>query len=107
MSKETVPVASIPVLRGRKVMLHFDRTVKRNAERVPSRDQVADLHRERDAIHLEPRSQERKSGSGIMDNKIAAIIEAIPQVLEPPSSPRREIGFDVHESSPRYARRRQ
>lgn len=36
------------------------------------------------------------------DEDIAAIIEAIRQLLEPPAKPIREIGFHVRESSPRY-----
>ena len=42
---------------------------------------------------------------GTHDDEIAAIIEAIRQLIAPTSKPRREIGFHVRESSPRYGRR--
>jgi hypothetical protein len=37
---------------------------------------------------------------------IAAIIEAIRQLIAPEKRPRREIGFHVRETAPRYGRRR-
>ncbi len=40
------------------------------------------------------------------DEEIAAIIEAIRQLLEPPAKPPREIGFHVRERSPRYGARK-
>ena len=45
---------------------------------------------------------------GKHDAEIAAIIEAIRQLMAPPEKPHREIGFHVRERSPRYrvARRR-
>lgn len=39
---------------------------------------------------------------GQHDGEIAAIIEAIRQLMAPPDKPRREIGFHVRESTPRY-----
>lgn len=39
---------------------------------------------------------------GEHDEEIAAIIDAIRQLLAPPPKPRREIGFHVRETSSRY-----
>jgi hypothetical protein len=43
---------------------------------------------------------------GKHDDEIAAITEAIRQLIAPRSKPRREIGFHVRESSPRYGTRK-
>lgn len=43
---------------------------------------------------------------GKHDEDIAAIVEAIRQLLAPPAKPRREIGFHVRETAPRYRTRR-
>src|ERR1044071_2735313 len=42
---------------------------------------------------------------GKHDEEIAAIIDAIRQLMTPPAKPRREIGFHVRESAPRYRTR--
>ena len=42
---------------------------------------------------------------GKHDEEIAAIIEAIRQLMAPPKKPRREIGFHVREKAPRYGTR--
>lgn len=42
---------------------------------------------------------------GKHDEDIAAIIDAIRQLMAPPEKPRREIGFHVRESTPRYRTR--
>jgi len=42
---------------------------------------------------------------GKHDDEIAAIIDAIRQLMTPPKKPAREIGFHVRESSPRYGTR--
>ena len=42
---------------------------------------------------------------GKHDEEIAAIIDAIRQLMAPPKKPAREIGFHVRESSPRYGTR--
>ena len=39
---------------------------------------------------------------GKHDAEIAAIIDAIRQLMAPPEKPRREIGFHVREKPPRY-----
>jgi len=39
---------------------------------------------------------------GKHDDEIAAIIDAIRQLMAPPEKPRREIGFHVRERAPRY-----
>jgi hypothetical protein len=43
---------------------------------------------------------------GKHDDEIAAIIEAIRQLMAPPSKPKREIGFHVRETAPRYRTRK-
>jgi hypothetical protein len=42
---------------------------------------------------------------GKHDDEIAAIIDAIRQLMTPPEKPRREIGFHVREKAPRYRTR--
>lgn len=42
---------------------------------------------------------------GKHDDEIAAIIDAIRQLMAPPEAPRREIGFHVREKAPRYGTR--
>jgi len=42
---------------------------------------------------------------GKHDEEIAAIIDAIRQLMAPPEKPRREIGFHVRENAPRYRTR--
>jgi ORF6N domain-containing protein len=42
---------------------------------------------------------------GKHDDEIAAIIDAIRQLMAPPEKPRREIGFHVREKTPRYRAR--
>jgi ORF6N domain len=49
---------------------------------------------------------ELEKSVGQHDEKIGAIIEAIRQLMLPPEKPRREIGFHVRESAPRYRRRK-
>jgi hypothetical protein len=39
---------------------------------------------------------------GKHDDEIAAILDAIRQLMKPPEKPRREIGFHVREKAPRY-----
>ena len=43
---------------------------------------------------------------GKHDEEIGAIIEAIRQLMAPPEKPRREIGFHVRETPPRYGTRK-
>jgi hypothetical protein len=43
---------------------------------------------------------------GKHDEEIGAIIEAIRQLMAPPEKPRREIGFHVRETTPRYGTRK-
>ncbi len=43
---------------------------------------------------------------GKHDDKIADILEAIRQLITKPESPKREIGFHVHETAPRYRTRK-
>jgi hypothetical protein len=43
---------------------------------------------------------------GKHDDKIDAILEAIRQLMAPPTKPRREIGFHVRETAPRYGKRK-
>jgi len=48
---------------------------------------------------------ELESRVGKHDDEIAAIIDAIRQLMAPPAKPRREIGFHVREKTPRYGAR--
>jgi hypothetical protein len=43
---------------------------------------------------------------GKHDEEIGAIIEAIRQLMAPPEKPKREIGFHVRETAPRYRTRK-
>jgi hypothetical protein len=43
---------------------------------------------------------------GKHDHRIDAILEAIRQLMRPPEKPRREIGFHVRETAPRYRTRK-
>ena len=45
---------------------------------------------------------ELESRVGKHDEEIAAILEAMRQLMAPPEKPRREIGFHVSEQAPRY-----
>jgi ORF6N domain-containing protein len=49
---------------------------------------------------------ELKQRVGKHDDEIAAIIDAIRQLMAPPEKPRREIGFHVREKAPRYRMRK-
>ena len=44
---------------------------------------------------------------GKHDQEIGAIIDAIRQLMAPPAKPRRETGFHVRETAPRYRTRTQ
>lgn len=54
---------------------------------------------------LRQRFSELESRVGKHDEEIAAIIDAIRQLMAPPEKPRREIGFHVREKTPRYRTR--
>ena len=49
---------------------------------------------------------ELESRVGKHDNEIAAIIDAIRQLMAPAAKPKREIGFHVRETAPRYRARK-
>jgi ORF6N domain-containing protein len=55
---------------------------------------------------LAKRFSELEKRVGKHDEEISAIIEAIRQLIAPENKPRREIGFHVRESSPRYGTRK-
>ena len=55
---------------------------------------------------LAKRFAELETRVGEHDDEITAIIDAIRQLMAPPNKPRREIGFHVRETSPRYGIRR-
>lgn len=55
---------------------------------------------------LAKRFSELETRVGKHDDEIAAIIEAIRQLIRPENRPRREIGFHMRESSPRYGTRK-
>jgi hypothetical protein len=55
---------------------------------------------------LERKFTELEKRVGKHDDEIGAIIDAIRQLMAPPAKPRREIGFHVRESAPRYGTRK-
>ena len=55
---------------------------------------------------LARRFSELEKRVGKQDQNIAAILEAIRQLIEPPAKSGRQIGFHVRETSPRYGTRR-
>ena len=59
--------------------------------------QALDTNRE-----LAKKFSELERRVGKHDEEIAAILEAIRQLMAPPEKPRREIGFHVRETPPRY-----
>src|SRR5262245_24863442 len=59
--------------------------------------QVLDTNRE-----VAQKFSELERRVGKHDEEIAAILEAIRQLMSPPETPRREIGFHVREKAPRY-----
>jgi hypothetical protein len=59
--------------------------------------ETLETHRE-----LARRFGELESRVGKHDEEIAAILEAIRQLMAPPKKPRREIGFHAHEKASRY-----
>src|ERR1700745_2215953 len=59
--------------------------------------QALDTNRE-----LAKKFSELERRVGTHDGEIAAILEAIRQLMAPPEKPRREIGFHVRERPPRY-----
>jgi len=63
--------------------------------------QMLNLNRE-----LAQKFSELEQRVGQHDEEIAAILEAIRQLMAPPEKPRREIGFHVREKVPRYRVRR-
>jgi hypothetical protein len=122
---------AILVIRGEKVMLDSDlaalygvttgnlnKAVKRNAERFPidfmfqlDAEEVANLkfqfgisswggRRRLPYAFTEQGVAMRRVGKH--DEKIAAILEVIRQLMAVPETPRREIGFHVREKAPRY-----
>ena len=122
---------AILVIRGEKVMLGSDlaalygvttgnlnKAVKRNAERFPidfmfqlDAEEVANLkfqfgisswggRRRLPYAFTEQGVAMRRVGKH--DEEIAAILEAIRQLMAVPETPRREIGFHVREKAARY-----
>jgi ORF6N domain len=134
MSKEIIPIERIArailLLRGEKVMLDSDlaalydvaagqlnRAVKRNRSRFPSdfmfeltAEEVANLKCQIGISSWGGRRRARPHAFtervGKHDHEIAAILEAIRQLMVPPEKPRREIGFHVRERRPRYRLRK-
>ena len=120
MGKEVIPIERIArailVIRREKVMLDSDlaalygvttgnlnKAVKRNAERFPTdfmfqldAEEVANLKFQ---FGISSWGGRRVGRDG---EEIAAILEAIRQLMAPPEKPRREIGFHVRERAGRY-----
>ena len=123
---------SIHSLRGQKVMHDVDlaslygvstgalnRAGKRNAGRFPSDFMFRLSQAETEILKCQfgisswggrrgfPYAfTELETRVGKHDEEIAAIIDAIRQLMAPPKKPGREIGFHVRESSPRYGTHR-
>ncbi len=122
---------AILVIRGEKVMLDSDlaalygvttgnlnKAVKHNAERFPidfmfqlDAEEVANLKFQfgisswggcRRLPYAFTKQGVAMRRVGKHDEKIAAILEVIWQLMAVPETPRREIGFHVREKAPRY-----
>jgi ORF6N domain len=132
MSKAIIPAGqiaqSIYLLRGQKVLLDFDlaalyevstghlnRAVKRNAARFPgdfmfqlSAKETRNLKCQFGISSWGGRRKftELEDRAGKHDEKIDASLDAIRQLMAPPEKPRREIGFHVRETAPRYGTRK-
>src|SRR5256885_451409 len=84
-------------------VLNSDRAVKVNIAIMRAFVKLREtLESHRELAHKFAELQRRV---GKHDDEIAAIIEAIRQLMAPPEKPRREIGFHVREKSPRYRMR--
>ena len=125
MRKDIIPIERIAqailVLRNQRVMLDYDlavlygvetralkQAVRRNPDRFP-RDFMFELsEQEIDRVVSQFVTPDRRKFSelerrvGKHDEEIAAILEAIRQLMTPPEKPRREIGFHVRERAGRY-----
>ena len=55
---------------------------------------------------LSQKFSELETHVGKHDEEIAAILEAIRQLMTPPEKPRREIGFHIREDAARYRTRK-
>jgi hypothetical protein len=134
MNKEIVSIdriaGSIYSLRDQRVMLDFDRAglygvatkvfnqaLKRNTMRFPDdfMVQLSKNEAERISQIVTASSGAQRSRSefaelekrvGKHDERIDAILDAIRQLMTPPEKPRREIGFHVRETAPRYRTRK-
>ena len=85
-------------------VLNSDRAVKVNIAIVRAfvkLRQVLETNRE-----LAKKFAELEQRVGKHDDEIAAILEAIRQLMAAPERPRREIGFHVREEAPRYRARK-
>src|SRR5919198_996059 len=127
MSKEIIPAQQIALLirqfRGEKVLLNFDlamrygvatkalnQAVKRNRERFPvdfmfqlATEEVRILRSQTvTSSELARKFSELERRVDKHDEEIAAILEAIRQLMVPPEKARREIGFHGRENTPRY-----
>lgn len=129
MSKDFIPVEllarSILVLRGQKVLLDVDLAclygvatshVNRNISRFPAdfmfqltADEAQDLKCQIGISSwgdCRQRSYDLEKRVGKHDKEIGAIINAIRQLMAPPAKTKREIGFHVRETAPRYRTRK-
>jgi hypothetical protein len=85
-------------------VLHSERTVRVNIAIMRAfvkLRQMLETNRE-----LAQKFAELKKRVGKHDEEIAAILEAIRQLMAPPEKPRREIGFHVREKAARYRTRK-
>jgi hypothetical protein len=125
MRKDIIPIERIAqailVLRNQRVMLDYDlavlygvetRALKQAVRRNPDRflrDFMFELsEQEIDRVVSQFVTPDRRKFSELErrvdkhDDEIAAILEAIRQLMTPPEKPRREIGFHVRERAGRY-----
>jgi hypothetical protein len=107
---------AIHLVRGQKVMLDVQsygvQTIASNwSQSVTSGTPICPKRRLRSQIVSLKRGERRKFSElearvGKQDENIAAIIEAIRQLIAPPVKPRRQIGFLIRETAPRYGTRK-
>jgi hypothetical protein len=130
MNKEIVPIeriaGSIYSLRGQRVMLDFDRAglygvakrvlnqaLKCNTIRFPDDFMVQlsknEAERISQIVTTSPGAQRSRSQIAELEKRVGKHderIDAIRQLMAPPEKPRREIGFHVRETAPRYRTRK-
>jgi hypothetical protein len=125
MGKEIIPAAQIAqaihFFRGQKVLFDFDlaalyegptgqlnSAVKRHEERFPPdfMFRLSAKKAQRLKCQIGISKAELQTRVDRHDDEIAAIIEAIRQLIAPPAKPIRAMGFHVRETPPHYGTRK-